>query len=265
MTNDTTRVATRAEWAGSAPESAVAALTAGGGLIVAPTKVGYILMATDGAGLERKFDAKVRKREKPGVVLCASLEQLRQLAQLTPEIDAFYQKHWNDDILLGCILPWRADAERYLPDETAKELARDGRATSCFVVKFGRPAEQIVAELWQTQQKLTFASSANPSGIGNKGLVSGIGQRIADRADVIVSSDEYVRSNQPNASEGNRHEQGVMVSMVDEAGQLIHEQRGQRGVTPAPVMIRKGLDYEAIMRHLSDSFPSWDYRHGMYY
>ena len=51
----------------------------------------------------------------------------------------------------------------------------------------------------------------------------------------------------------------------DDEGKIIPEQHGERGVTPAPVLIRKGLDYEAIMRHLSDSFPSWDYRHGMYY
>ena len=56
-----------------------------------------------------------------------------------------------------------------------------------------------------------------------------------------------------------------MGSMVDDEGKIVPEQHGERGVTPAPVLIRKGLDYEAIMRHLSDSFPSWDYRHGMYY
>ena len=74
----------REDWTGEASPTAVATLSGTGGLIVAPTKVGYILMATDGEGLERKFDAKLRKREKPGVVLCASLEQLDKLAQMTP-------------------------------------------------------------------------------------------------------------------------------------------------------------------------------------
>ena len=89
----------REDWTGEASPTAVATLSGTGGLIVAPTKVGYILMATDGEGLERKFDAKLRKREKPGVVLCASLEQLDKLAQMTPEIREFYRKHWDDDIL----------------------------------------------------------------------------------------------------------------------------------------------------------------------
>ena len=255
----------REDWTGEASPTAVATLSGTGGLIVAPTKVGYILMATDGEGLERKFDAKLRKREKPGVVLCASLEQLDKLAQMTPEIREFYRKHWDDDTLLGCILPWREDAEKYLPDETTKELARDARATSCFVVRFGTPAEQIVRALWENEGKLTFASSASPSGIGNKGRVTGIGDRIENSVDVIVRGDEYVKSIQPDKTDETRHEQGVMVSMVDAEGNLVPEQHGERGVTPAPTLIRKGLDYEEIMRHLSDSFPSWDYRHGMYY
>lgn len=264
MTNNAASAPTFEEWTGEASPQAVSILSGKGGLIVSPTKVGYILMATDGEGLERKFDAKQRKRQKPGVVLCGSMEQLEALAQLTPEIRDFYQKHWDEDILLGCILPWREDAEKYLPDETTKELARDTRATSCFVIRFGVPGEQIVRKLWEGG-RLTFASSANPSGIGNKGRASGIGERIESSVDLIIRSDEYVKSIQPDKSEETRHEQGVMVSMVDDEGKIVPEQHGERGVTPAPVLIRKGLDYEAIMRHLSDSFPSWDYRHGMYY
>lgn len=265
MNNNASTTPIFEEWTGQASPKAVATLTGAGGLVVAPTKVGYILLTTDGKGLERKFEAKARNRNKPGVVLCASMEQLEELAQLTPEIRSFYQKHWDEDILLGCILPWRAEAEKYLPDETVKELARDGRQTSCFVIRFGVPAEQIVQKLWEDGRRLTFASSANPSGVGNKGRASGIGERIEKSADMIVRSDEYVKSIQPDKSEQTRHEQGVMVSMVDERGNLVPEQHGQRGITPAPTMIRKGLDYEAIMRNLGEVFPSWDYRQGMYY
>ncbi|HES9838835.1 TPA: hypothetical protein VYQ55_001209 [Streptococcus pneumoniae] len=56
-----------------------------GGCIVCPTKVGYIIMTSDKAGLERKFAAKERKRNKPGVVLCGSMDELCALAQLNPE------------------------------------------------------------------------------------------------------------------------------------------------------------------------------------
>ncbi|AAK75359.1 TPA: hypothetical protein VVE56_000173 [Streptococcus pneumoniae] len=47
-------------------------------------------MTSDKAGLERKFAAKERKRNKPGVVLCGSMDELCALAQLNPEIEAFY-------------------------------------------------------------------------------------------------------------------------------------------------------------------------------
>ncbi|MFI9510103.1 L-threonylcarbamoyladenylate synthase [Nocardia sp. NPDC052566] len=252
-------------WEGQAVDQAVDILDAAGGLVVAPTKVGYVLIATDGAGLERKFSAKQRKRNKPGVVLCSSMAQLEELAVLNDEIRAFYQKHWDDDILLGCILPWRTEALALLPDETARELARDGRGTSCFVIRFGTPAEQIVGELWRSRSKLSFASSANPSGVGNRGRVSGIGPRIEAEADLIVAADDYVHSIQPDRDDDSRHEQGVMVSMVDGVGDLVPEQHGERRITPAPTVIRRGLDIDRIMDTLADTFPSWDYRHGDYY
>jgi tRNA A37 threonylcarbamoyladenosine synthetase subunit TsaC/SUA5/YrdC len=252
------------QWTGALVDEAVDCLGREGGLVVSPTKVGYILMANDGQGLERKFSAKQRKRNKPGVVLCADVEHVLRLAEVNPEIERLYAAHWEQDVLLGCILPWREDAIDLLPDDTARELAMDSRGTSCFVIRFGRPSEQIVAELWR-RGRLTFASSANPSGVGNCGRVSGIGDRIAAEADVIIGADDFVASIQPEKDEHTRHEQGVMVSMVDREGKLVPVQDGARSVTPAPVLIRKGLDYERVMRNLSDIFNSWDYRHGEYY
>ncbi|MFF9343120.1 MULTISPECIES: L-threonylcarbamoyladenylate synthase [unclassified Streptomyces] len=264
MPSSTPTTTPRATWRGEPVPEALAALSAPGGLVVCATKVGYILMTTDGRGLERKFDAKRRNRNKPGVVLCADLDQLKALAEVNEEVLAFYERHWDQDVLLGCILPWRQDALDRLPDETTRELARDGRGTSCFVIRFGRPAEQLVEKLW-AEGRLVFASSANPSGVGNRGRVEGIGGRIEEEADFIVAADDYVASVQPGKDETTRHEQGVMVSLVDRDGALVPVQKGERSVSPAPVLIRRGLDYPAIMENLADIFPSWDYRHGEYY
>ena len=52
-------------------------------VLFAPTKVGYIIMTSDKAGLERKFEAKERNRNKPGVVLCGSMDELRALHNST--------------------------------------------------------------------------------------------------------------------------------------------------------------------------------------
>jgi tRNA A37 threonylcarbamoyladenosine synthetase subunit TsaC/SUA5/YrdC len=264
--NDDTQVSmNRVHWDGGVPRSAVDALLHDGGLAVVPTKVGYILMTSDRAGLERKFDAKERNRNKPGVVLVSSLAMLRNIAQLTPEIDALYQRCWDEDVLLGCILPWSDEGRAALPADGSDELMMDTRGTSCFVIKFGVPGELAARELWTEHGKFAFASSANPSGTGNRGVVDGIGERIAERADVIVEADDYVASIQPEQSAETRYEQGVMVSMVDSTGTLIPLQDGRRSVVPAPTLIRKGLDVDRIMGLLADTFTSWDYRQGEYY
>lgn len=252
-------------WNGGLQEEAVELLNTPGHIVVTPTKVGYIIATSDREGLERKFAVKHRKRNKPGVVLCGSMEQLKELAQLTPEIEKFYQTCWDRDILMGCILPWKPEAqEKYLP-EGAEELATDVRNTSCFVLKFGTPGENIARELWDKERKLVFASSANPSGKGNRGMVEGIGEEIANEADLIIEGDAYVASIQPDKTIETRYEQGVMVSFVDRDGKLVPEQKGQRSVSPVPVLIRKGLDLPQILMNLSDSFNSWDYRQGEYY
>ncbi|KJY76832.1 Sua5/YciO/YrdC/YwlC family protein [Vibrio sp. SCSIO 43132] len=252
----------RVKWDGSLVESAAKSLEEGK-MIVSPTKVGYIIMAANEEGLKRKFDAKQRKLNKPAVVLCGSMEQLKELAELNKEVEAFYQLHWDQDVLMGCIVPWKKEALEKLDPEVRK-LVTDHRNTSCFVVKFGTPSEQIVAHNWD-KGILTFASSANPSGKGNRGQVEYIGDRIEAAADLIIEANDYVASIQPDKTVETRYEQGVMVAMVDSDGILIPEQGSERSISPAPILIRKGLDIEQILINLSDSFQSWDYRHGEYY
>jgi tRNA A37 threonylcarbamoyladenosine synthetase subunit TsaC/SUA5/YrdC len=67
-------------------------LSGEGGMLVSPTKVGYIIMTPDFDGLKRKFSAKQQALNKPGVVLCSSMQQLRLLAQTNDEVEAVYQK-----------------------------------------------------------------------------------------------------------------------------------------------------------------------------
>lgn len=252
-------------WNGALQDEAIEILNKPGGCIVSPTKVGYIVMTTDAKGLERKFDAKMRKRNKPSVVLCGSMEQLRELAELNDEIEALYQAHWDRDILLGCILPWKEDARKHIPDDGSIDLMMDDRDTSCFVIKFGTPSENTAQEMWEKHGKLIFSSSANPSGKGNRGLVEGIGERIENEVDLIIEANDYVASIQPKEEGTVRYEQGVMVSVVDDSGKLVPLQKGDRYVSPVPTLIRKGLACDEIMDLMSETFISWDYRHGHYY
>lgn len=256
-----------AHWDGELNRQGADILLGEGGFVVTPTKVGYIISTSDMQGLERKFKAKHRKRNKPGVVLVHSMDQLRALAELTPNIEKLYQKCFDNDYLLGCILPWKEEGKKYIPQDGSEELMTDVRGTSCFVIKFGVPGEQFSKELWDKKEKLLFASSANPSGKGNRGLIEGIGKDIADEADLIIEGNDYVASIQPEETVETRYEQGVMVSFVeDESGALLKDQPADsRDVSPAPILIRKGLYNTEIMELLAEDWNSWDYRHGHYY
>ena len=81
------------QWNGGLQPEAVKILSASGGMILCPTKVGYVIITFDARGLERKFNARQRNRNKPRVVLCGSLDQLKKLEQLNPEIETLYQQH----------------------------------------------------------------------------------------------------------------------------------------------------------------------------
>lgn len=81
----------RVEWNGGKQQKAIDVLSRTGHMIVSPTKVGYVILTSDVGGLKRKFSAKQRALNKPGVVLCGSMEQLRELAKMNNEIDAFYK------------------------------------------------------------------------------------------------------------------------------------------------------------------------------
>ena len=184
---------------------------------------------------------------------------------MTPEIEAFYQECWDQDVLMGCILPWKEGGKRFIPQDGSNERMMDSRGTSCFVIKFGVPGEKAAAALWEEDRTLIFASSANESGKGNGGKVSGIGERIESMVTLIVPGDEYVASIQPKATQESRWAQGVMVSMVDEEGDVVPQQEGGRMITPCPTLIRKGLYLDEIMSLLSKHFNSWDFRQGAYY
>jgi tRNA A37 threonylcarbamoyladenosine synthetase subunit TsaC/SUA5/YrdC len=237
-------------------KEAIILLLQGGKAIVTPTKVGYIIATTDRAGLERKFALKERPRSKPGVVLCSSVAQVAELAEMSEEIRRLYESCFDKDLLLGCILPWKPEAiKRYVPKDGTQELIMDKRQTSCFVIRFGKPSEAMCKELWDRHHRLIFASSANPSGKGNRGKLEGVGEQILGGVDLAMEDDVYVASQQPGATVETRYEQGVMVSMVDEHGRL----------TDIPMVIRKGLAAEYLMLELAKIWNRFDYRHGAYY
>lgn len=238
-------------------EAAITSLSRGGNAVVTPTKVGYIIMTTDRPGLDKKFDLKERPRNKPGVVLCSSVEQVMELAGIAGQekIIQLYRQCYKENILLGCILPWKEEAKIHIPDDGSGDLVMDDRETSCFVIRFGKPSEEIAKALWERHNKLTFASSANPSGQGNRGQLEGVGQRILDGVDLAIEADSFVRKQQPDKDEKSRFAQGVMVSMVDKMGNLRND----------PLIIRNGLDLDKIALQLASIWDFWSFHQGEYH
>src|SRR4051812_27733350 len=100
-----------------ATSEAVTLLKQGGKAVVTPTKVGYIISTIDAIGLQAKFDLKQRAKRKPAVVLVSSLEQLHELAVTDDKIDQLYARCSEENLLLGCILPWKPEAMgKYIPE-----------------------------------------------------------------------------------------------------------------------------------------------------
>ena len=240
---------------GTVSGAGVAKLAEGGQAIVSPTKVGYIIMTVDSGGLEKKFDLKQRPKRKPGVVLATDNTHVQKLAWMTPAIRELYAKAYERDILLGCILPWQMQPYQELVPDDCRTMVSDARGTSCFVVRYGLPSEAIAHSMWTKHGKLSFASSANPSGKGNRGKLEGVGERILGGVDLIIEGDEFVAAQQADTDEGTRMEQGVMVSFVTDDGVF----------SDNPVIIRHGLALEPIKDLLSEVFGGFVDSHGSYY
>lgn len=237
-------------------------LAQGGKIAVTPTRVGYIMPNTDAIGLDRMFDLKGRTKAKPGVVLAASPEHVFMLAQTSSRIRQLYELCYGarqeldetKSVLLGCILPWHDHAlKAYVGQDSWPMMSNQG--TSCFVIRYGIPSEAVAHCLWKEHGKLTFASSANPSKQGNRGEMTGVGERILEGVDLILEADNYVKDQQPAATTETRWEQGVMVSFIDkETGFL----------TDTPRIIRHGHQLEQVKAHLTTVFGSFEDCHGDY-
>ena len=244
---------------GTRVRAAANMLCEGGKAIVTPTKVGYIVMTIDQEGLAKKFDMKQRPLRKPGVVLAVDDEHAAMLAVMDERIRELYRRAYGTrdaqdrGILLGCILPWKNDS---MVPEDMRPYVMDDRHTSCFVIRYGTPSEAIAHMMWKEKGKLCFASSANPSGKGNRGVLEGVGERILSMTDLIIEGDAFVASQQPEATVENRWEQGAMVSFVDEEGKLNYD---------LPRIIRRGIQLDEVRHLLTDIFGDYIDAHGDYH
>jgi len=212
-----------------------------GGLIICPTRVGYILVGNTEAAIRRKFALKHRPLQKSAVVL-TDYDQIFDIAEVPPEHKKFIDAIQHADLLCGFIMKRREEQFGIL-DAFTRDITRQPDGTSCFVIHHGDYSEYLTRRA-KEDGTYVFASSANRSGTGNRGWFENIGDEIVNGVDYAIEDNAYVAQRYvPDSGE-----QGVMVSFM--------EQR--------PAVIRKGLNMKEIAEILEQVYgkEGWDMKHG---
>lgn len=214
-----------------------------GGIIVCPTKVGYIIVANSGDALRRKFEYKKRPLKKPAVVLTQH-DQLDTIAEVPEKHRKFIDAIQKTKVLCGFIMPRKLETFAKL-EHMVQQMTKLPDGSSCFVINHGAYSEYLVKQ-GVADDVFIFASSANLSGTGNRGSFEGVGSRILDGVDAAIEHDEYVNQR----FELQTGEQGVMVSLLEDKA----------------VVIRKGLNLDHITSVLTEVYGAdgWIMNHGAY-
>lgn len=212
-----------------------------GGLIICPTRVGYILVGNTEAALKRKFELKHRPQQKSAVVL-TEYRQLFEIAQVPRLHKKFIDAIEQADILCGFI--FKRKEEKFMTlDAFTRGITRLPDETSCFVINHGAYSQYLVKQA-RKDHTYVFASSANRSGTGNRGRFENIGDEIVNGVDFSVAHNAYVAQRyKPDSGE-----QGVMVNLI----------------ANRPAVIRKGLDLQKITDILTRIYgeEGWGMQHG---
>jgi len=212
-----------------------------GGLIICPTRVGYILVGNTEDAIKRKFQLKHRPLQKSAVVL-TDYEQIFDIAEVPQEHKKFVDAIEQADLLCGFIMKRREEKFVHL-DPFTRDITRQPDGTSCFVIHHGDYSEYLTRRAREDGMYI-FASSANRSGTGNRGRFENIGVEIVNGVDYTIEDNAYVAQRYvPDSGE-----QGVMVSFM-----------GER-----PAVIRRGLNMKEIGEILDRVYgkDGWDMKHG---
>lgn len=202
----------------------------GGGLIIAPSRVGYTLLGNSDQSIEKMFEIKGRPKTKPCVVL-SKRSFLPEIAEIPekyiPLIDAIDSKH----LLCGLILKRREHGLFNLLPPFSNQFSKRDNNTSCFVINTGGYLEYLVDQGLK-DEILVVGSSANKSGTGNEGIFGSIPENIRARIEYGLEDDEFVRHDYNPET----REQGVMIDLTGDE----------------PIVTRRGLKYPVIKQLVID-------------
>ena len=165
------------------------------------------------------WNVSSNQRTQPQQTRCSSLWEAWMnfvpLLHVNPEIDAFYQKHWDEDILLVVsFLGVKMPMQNYKPSEMdVKNSWQTFVELSCLSSNLVKLVRQIAKEMWEKEGKMVYASSANPSGKGNRLGRSKESVSVSKVPWTVIEADDYVASIQPDKTIETLWTR-VMVSMV---------------------------------------------------
>ncbi len=194
------------------------------GLVIVPTRVGYVLLGNTDKAIQKMFELKGRPLTKPCVVL-TKRSLLEQIAVVPEKYLPFINAIEDAKLLCGFILKRKEHPFFDSLSPFANKYSMLGDGTSCFVINASDYIQHLVD---QAEKDGTFivGSSANQSGTGNEGFFERIPEKIRQGVDGYVEHNEYVHQEYNPET----REQGVMVDLTKDR----------------PVIIRKGLKLSQI-------------------
>lgn len=160
-----------------------------GGAAIVPTDVGYALLTTTQVGVQRIFAAKSR-REGHNIGIIGTYKQHRQIHVL-PEAKFEMTRVLTEDMsmIIGIIAKY--DAENLHPRLAALDPITLSQVTKGDTVSIAVPEGPFLQELGRLcdedlEGMLTFGTSANLSGQGQRFRIEDIEPRVIEAVDLVV-------------------------------------------------------------------------------
>ncbi|KAH8688976.1 DHBP synthase RibB-like alpha/beta domain-containing protein [Talaromyces proteolyticus] len=160
-----------------------------GGVVIIPTDVGYALLASTQAGIQRIFSAKDR-REGHNIGIIGTYKQHREIHVLS-EAKFEMTRVLTEDMAMIVGIIAKYDTEKLHPRLATLDPATLSQVTKGDTVSIAVPEGPFLQELGRLcdedpEGMLTFGTSANLTGQGQRFRIEDIEPRVIDAVDLVV-------------------------------------------------------------------------------
>lgn len=160
-----------------------------GGVVIIPTDVGYALLTSTQAGIQRIFSAKDR-REGHNIGIIGTYKQHRE-THLLSEAKFEMTRVLTEDMAMIVGIIAKYDTENLHPRLAALDSATLSHVTKGDTISITVPEGPFLRELGRlcdedSDGMLTFGTSANLTGQGQQFQIEDIDPRVLDAVDLVV-------------------------------------------------------------------------------